>query len=324
MTILHVGLDDIDTPHGGCTTHLASLIIEKLNGKVKFLDYPRLIRLNPNIPWKTRGNGAVALELNVDDVEYVKSLVVDVVKGYVEEFHHPSSQPVVVFTVGPVDEKLKWFGLKTVRDVVTLDVALKVLDMVKGEYYKFTSGSRGVIGALAAIGVTLENCDYTFEIIAYRSRSFWGKPRLVDEDSVFKMDVKTRPKTFLNVDWRFRRVLITPRGPDPILFGIRGEDPKVLVEALKMVKTYEPIDRWVIFRTNQATDMHLVEKNIGDVRVYQSVIVRGVVSKPPRVIRGGHVIFQVNDNTGSIECAVYKQTESSLLYFLYFLLYVLL
>ena len=27
------------------------------------VDYPRLVRLNPNVPWKTRGNGAVALTL---------------------------------------------------------------------------------------------------------------------------------------------------------------------------------------------------------------------------------------------------------------------
>jgi len=63
MHTLHVAFDDTDSREGRCTTHLAFKVVEHLKKKqgAKLVDYPLLIRLNPNIPWKTRGNGAVCL-----------------------------------------------------------------------------------------------------------------------------------------------------------------------------------------------------------------------------------------------------------------------
>ena len=59
---MHIGLDDTDSTKGGCTTYLAAVLIEKLEKfNIEFKDYPTLIRLNPNVPWKTRGNGALCL-----------------------------------------------------------------------------------------------------------------------------------------------------------------------------------------------------------------------------------------------------------------------
>ena len=64
MVKLHIGFDDTDSPNGGCTTYIAAILVEKLSGMgVSFMDYPNLIRLNPNVPWKTRGNGALCLRL---------------------------------------------------------------------------------------------------------------------------------------------------------------------------------------------------------------------------------------------------------------------
>ena len=41
-----IGMDDIDSPREGCTTHFASLLIEKLERmNVTWSDYPSLIRL---------------------------------------------------------------------------------------------------------------------------------------------------------------------------------------------------------------------------------------------------------------------------------------
>ena len=71
------------------------------------------------------------------------------------------------------------------------------------------------------------------------------------------MDKKLAPYTFNNVDPEKRRVIITPRGPDPILFGIRGETPEAVKKAFELVKPLEPVERWVIFRSNQGTDAHL-------------------------------------------------------------------
>ena len=57
-----------------CVLHfLAYKIVEQLQKqKVEFVDYPRLIRFNPNIPWKTRGNGAVSMQIKTDNPSKIK------------------------------------------------------------------------------------------------------------------------------------------------------------------------------------------------------------------------------------------------------------
>ncbi len=50
-TVLNIGFDDTDSPKGMCTTFLAYKIVDLLQKqKTEFLDFPRLIRFNPNIP----------------------------------------------------------------------------------------------------------------------------------------------------------------------------------------------------------------------------------------------------------------------------------
>lgn len=60
-----IGIDSTDSAdQGGCTTYSALRLMRRLesHGAAVF-QFPRLIRLNPNVPWKTRGNGAVAFTL---------------------------------------------------------------------------------------------------------------------------------------------------------------------------------------------------------------------------------------------------------------------
>ena len=46
----HIGIDDTDSHEGMCTTYLATLLVDTLeNHGVEFLDFPKLVRLNPNI-----------------------------------------------------------------------------------------------------------------------------------------------------------------------------------------------------------------------------------------------------------------------------------
>ena len=79
--LLHIGIDDTDSLDGRCTTHLTYNIVRHIlkNRLGDFIDYPLLIRLNPNVPWKTRGNGAVCLRLRTHDprkiVEHVTKYV---------------------------------------------------------------------------------------------------------------------------------------------------------------------------------------------------------------------------------------------------------
>src|SRR5712692_3071013 len=68
MVDFFLGLDSTDSLLGGCTTHVATLLVEELlELGAEFTDYPHLIRLNPNIPFKTRGNGAVSLNFKLDE-----------------------------------------------------------------------------------------------------------------------------------------------------------------------------------------------------------------------------------------------------------------
>jgi tRNA(Ile2)-agmatinylcytidine synthase len=114
--------------------------------------------------------------------------------------------------------------------------------------------------------------------------------------------------TFHNYDYQNNHVCISPASPCPVLYGIRGTVPSDLISALRNVKS-EPIDRWLLFLTNQGTDEHLRRCKISDIEPYRSVIVRGRVLTNPRTIRGGHVVFRITDNTGEIDCTTYEPSK---------------
>src|SRR2546425_12763398 len=59
--VLWIGVDDTDSLQGMCTTFLAAEIVRELTEDYDLIGLPRLVRLNPTVPWKTRGNGAICL-----------------------------------------------------------------------------------------------------------------------------------------------------------------------------------------------------------------------------------------------------------------------
>lgn len=274
-----------------------------------FLDYPNLVRLNPNVPWKTRGNGAVCLRLNVDErcLDDALRIVVDTVNVHADLSAANTEPGIVVLAAATPGPALQAFATRVTQEVVTKDAAYALAKRHGLRAIGF-KGGRGVIGALAAVGERLRS-DHTYELITYRTDENRGTPRRLDDVSVFAMDRITAGRTFSNVDYAKRRVLITPRGPDPVLFGIRGESADAVLEAAKLVVVEEEVERWVIFRTNQGTDAHLrrVER-VDDIRPYHPVIVTGRVSRRPTKIPGRHVIFTLCDATGAIDCAAYEPT----------------
>jgi tRNA(Ile2)-agmatinylcytidine synthase len=310
MLTMHVGIDDTDSPRMGCTTYVAALLVEKLEKLgVCFIDYPNLVRLNPNVPWKTRGNGALCLRFRCKDVlvDEIIEEVVDVVEAHADMDYAGTEPGIVFLTCHRVPAEIRAFAKQTIQGIVKKREALKLVKRFKGEAVGFKSG-RGIIGALAAIGEILEG-DHTYELIAYRTPQNCGSPRKLDASSVFSMDEKTAPLTFNNVDPETGRILITPRGPDPILYGIRGENPVVVKQAHKLVRSLEQIERWVIFRTNHGTDAHLRRVDaISKVEPYQPAIVRGTVSRKPFIVPRRHVVFSIRDESGAIDCAAYAPT----------------
>jgi len=308
--LLHIGIDDTDSKEGMCTTYVGAVAIDRLKAQgVKLGGYPRLIRLNPNWKLKTRGNCSVAFEVRVSErqIPLVKNVVLGAVNE-LAELHHETTNPGVVFYQGQkIPAKLRAFSKKVVQDVVTIEEAETLAREIDAEVHKFKLG-RGIIGALAAIGNTLES-DWTFELIAYRIPKNWGTSRKISTASVAKMNSKTAPNTFDNLDPSTGEIRITPHTPCPILYGIRGETAEATTKAHRLVKALEPIERVVIYKTNQGTDEHLRRARIAEARPNWSVIVDGEVCRKPRIIPGGHVIFQICDETGKIDCAAYEPTR---------------
>jgi len=307
---LHIGLDDTDSPRAGCTTYIAALLVEKLRKLgVQFIDYPNLIRLNPNVPWKTRGNGALCLRIKCEEnsLEEIKENVIETVEEK-SDLEHEGTDPGIVFFQGSrIPKEIRKFARETITGIVKIGDALKLLKKFKAEAIGYKT-ARGIIGSLAAIGETLRG-DHTFEFIAYRKSENYGKKRQVDPKSVIEMDRATAPYTFNNFDEETNRILITPRGPDPVLFGIRGEGPEIVKKAAEMIRVFEPVERWVIFRTNHGTDAHLKHvQRLSEIEPYHPVIVRGEVAENPKIIPGSHVIFKIKDGSGVVDCAAYEPT----------------
>jgi len=309
--LLHIGLDDTDSPEGGCTTYIGARLIEELEALgVRFTDYPNLLRLNPNVPWKTRGNGAVCLRMEVEPAMegVVRRMVVEAVEGQAE-FQCGNTNPGVVFHTGEVPDSFKDFSERVVQGVVTLEEALSLIDEAGAQAIGYKN-MRGLIGALAAVG-GLQRGDHTFEVLTYRRAENCGSPRTLDEDSVRAMDEATGDGTFNNVDPESGRVLIAPHGPDPVLYGVRGEAPERVYVAYGLVRPGEPVERWAIFRSNQGTDAHLRHRSkVEELEPYSPAIVSGEVAEAPRTIKGGHVIFGLSDETGRTDCAAYEPTGS--------------
>jgi len=309
MVQMHIGFDDTDSPRMGCTTYVAALVVHRLHDLgVSFIDYPSLIRLNPNVPWKTRGNGAVCLRIECEEraVDDVKETAIEAVEEN-SDLDFEGTEPGIVFFFGQVPKVVEKFAEKAIQGLVDMDEALRLIKSLKAEAVGFKNG-RGIIGGLAAIGDTLRG-DHTYEFIAYRKLENRGAPRRIDAKSVIEMNEKTRPLTFNNVDPETGRILITPRGPDPILYGIRGEDPHAVRDARAFVHSDEAIERWIVFRTNHGTDAHLrIVESIKEAKPYHPVVVQGTVTKEPRVIPGRHVVFSIQDKSGQVDCAAYEPT----------------
>jgi len=310
QTEFHIGIDDTDSRLGGCTTYTTALLFQELVSKgFKPLDFPWLVRLNPNIPWKTRGNGALSLHftLEEDQMQEVKKTAIAAIERNTD-LSQRSTDPAVVFLKGLVPTPLSEFAARALHSILSIREARQIAEALDVETH-LLKGPRGLVGALASIGANFCQ-DHTFEIIAYRTRENIGiTRRRVNHDSVRLMDAMFRGLTFNNVDDETGRVLICPHGPDPVLLGIRGEDPASVTKAFNQIEIDEPIERVMIFKTNQGTDAHLgCLRKIEALRPYQSTVIAGRVSVPPRVLRGGHVIFRTGDETGSVDCAAYRAT----------------
>jgi tRNA(Ile2)-agmatinylcytidine synthase len=231
-----------------------------------------------------------------DELATVMKKVSDLVTA-LSEMDDPTTHPGVVF----FERKPPYYVYKkAVTEILTLKEIKKVITQMGGSFISFKK-ERGLIGATAA--VAWRPRDRTYELIAYRN----GEKRWIDEGSVKEME-KRCPKTFDNYDYENRHIKIMPSSPCPVLYGVRGDDTRDLLKALKIVKSSR-VKKWLIFETNQGTDEHLQIKKIGEVKPYNSVIVTGKVCDGKQTLKGGHIIFTI-ENEGKIDCAAYEPTKN--------------
>jgi len=303
-----IGLDDTDSVDGMCTTYIGTLIVEAIRGLDRNLirEPPKLLRLNPNNPYKTRGNGAVSIRVtDTPDpkvLEKIKSVSFDIVTKYSES--GDNTNPAIVFLEdNSITPEIQLFAKRAVHEMLSIDEAISLLNKI-GADYNFIGNGRGLIGALASCALQLE--DFTYELIVYRSHNKRGK-KFVSEQGAMEIEKKYSPKIFSSYDFENQRMVISPHSDCPILYGLRGESPELILEAAKMIESEIPFKR-NLFVTNQGTDMHLEERSIEEVLPYSSVIVKGTVSKNPYTVPGGHVFFEIS-NGKKILCAAYEPTK---------------
>jgi tRNA(Ile2)-agmatinylcytidine synthase len=367
-TCIWIGIDDTDSRDQGCTTYLVNDLLEEFK-EYMVIGYPCLVRLNPNIPWKTRGNGAVCVQFKprredngrgyqigaseqgdtiyghpgsgLEQRHYEQALMDDLtavaerIDGIVMRraaLEDDTTNPGFVISAEGLPLGLYW---ATVRDVVRLGTIKKQLNSL-GSIYKGYKSGRGVIGASAAIAwgshanryepVNLQifssrghqslaqeypALDRTYELIAYRAPSRWGTVRKVNPEAVLELD-RNYPSTFNNYDHESQHVVITPNSPCPVLYGIRGDSVADLQSAFTLLADrVEPVEKWLIFNTNQGTDDHLISTRIATIKPYSSVIVTGRVSELPSTIMGGHVLFKLEELGQTTESALETSLDNS-------------
>jgi tRNA(Ile2)-agmatinylcytidine synthase len=240
------------------------------------------------------------------DVDEILPIVSEMVQGYAE-LSYPNTNPGLVVVTGDAPTSLEMFAKKAVWRTVPKTLALRLIDTHNIPHLYHGNG-RGIVGALAAVGYHLDD-DHTFEYLAYRTMSKAQQERGVDRSSVVTMDTEMSSCTFSNIDPSSDTPLIEPQGPDPVLYGIRGETPQCVIQAASYIESSQDVERWMVFRTNQGTGEHLTHNVlIGNLRPYMSANLDVVVENEPEIKSGGHVYFRVADTTGSIQCAAYEPT----------------
>lgn len=309
-----IGIDDTDSVDGMCTTYLTAILIDKLKGMGYIKGLPHLIRLNPNIKYKTRGNAALAVEIDAypDSEEQILTTAISLVED-MADMDCENTNPGIVFLndQGRNDpgfrQDLESFMWQAMRDVLSVEYARSLIGKYGITHQGFKNG-RGLIGALAACGAVLCGLrDHTYELIAYRNPGNFGTPREIDRESVFRADRETYPGTWDTVDISNNTIVFAPHSPDPVLFGIRGDDIRSIEKAFGIIGS-EPAGLTLLYRTNQGTDFHLLDAQISDILEERSYKLTGTVVDRPVTIPGGHMFFTLKDS-GSIPCAAFEPTK---------------
>ena len=297
-----VGIDDTDSSTGYCTTYLAYRIAVDLAPDIKVLPYPRLVRLNPNIPFKTRGNAAVCLQVETPDPDRAFQLLSSKV-AQLSDISGGANSGMVFLSHPDLARSLVPLYLEALSGLVNPHRARRLLQDLGAKTLELGNGM-GIVGAASSLAFD-ESFDHTFELISYRREECWGSKRFIDSSSVKEMDKNTFPNTFINYDHQKRKILISPHGPDPVFAGVRGDSPSTVLDAFGKLRYEEKLEGFMVCLSNQHTDAHLQRRL--DWKVYSSGWVDATVVQAETGI-GGHVYVTIESEDGTHIAAAYEPT----------------
>jgi len=269
-----IGLDDTDERESGCTTDDFNDLLNHLSSSGFTIHDPRLVRLWPFAPRRTRGNAALSAAIKTTEIIRLESCLDSWFSSRFRELQQGgelhSAQPVLVMTHTQLPESMYW---ETVTQFVDIDDRIAQFEFIDHRVWSTPAGLGGIIGASAAIAWKGDH-DFTWECTAWRHTL--GE-RLVPPKLVGEMSTRF-PSTFLNRDPNANRSLIAPRTPCPVLYGIRGESKQGVLDAHEFLQKNgsEICKDFRVHRSNQATDDHLGQPMIGRVKIV-------------RILQGGHV-----------------------------------
>ncbi|MGZ4901337.1 MAG: TiaS agmantine-binding domain-containing protein [Halobacteriota archaeon] len=300
-----IGIDDTDSWHGMCTTYLCAVLKTALERHLHEAVRLHLVRLNPTIRFKTRGNAAVGL------ITQGSNGVKEIVQAHIEDMaclHDDNTHPGAVFidsNTPPPD--IQHFSHEARRRELDMSYAKKLIERNNIDFLMYKKG-RGVIGALAAAGATPEKEDHTYELITYRYEQNFKKQRYINRESIYQADKMTYPYTWDTIDHKNSTIVFSPRSRDPVLYGIRGDDPYYLFAAHSKIIS-EPYEYMALFITNQGTDEHIQYERMETLTEGGSYAVTGTVTVAPWVIEGGHIFFQVGEKKQTLLCVAFEPTK---------------
>lgn len=305
MTV--VALDDTDSRERGmCTTYAAHLVAERLRERGATVERLLLVRLNPAVEYKTRGNAALAVHVDVDPA-VAFDVATDVVGANAETADPRTNPGVVVAHERDAPDAVAEFARRAMREHLDPGEAHS-LAAAHGYQTAGWGDGRGVVGALAAVGAWPAFDDWTYEHIDYREPERWGTERRVDADSVFTAADAAYPDAWDTVDRGEGETVCVPHTPGPILYGIRGDDLETVAWVADEIDS-EPVHASQLFVTNQGTDAHLADADLADVKDGRAYRVDVTVGGDPETRRGGHVFVPVEADGERVQCAAFEPTK---------------
>lgn len=306
MTV--IGIDDTDSRQRGmCTTYLAADLAARIEQAGGSVERTVLVRLNPAVEYKTRGNAALAVHCDLP-AERARELATPQLDR--AETDDDQTNPGLVVAPGPsseIPDPVVKFASEAIDSHLERSTARQRAS--EADFLTASRGNgRGLIGALAAVGAWQAFDEWTYEMLTYREQQRWGTERTVDRNSVFAAASEGYPAVWDTVDTEEATAVCVPRTPCPVLHGIRGDDPDEVRRVAGAIES-EPIAFRQLFVTNQGTDAHLQDGQLGDLTDSKAYRVDARVATQPETREGGHVFCRLERDGASIDAAAFEPTK---------------